>query len=431
MELKNMNINNPVLNMNQISSLVSKQLKVADKKFKTSTKDHFDWNNIKRTPQILRRKANLESYTIDEDFTELENNLFYTEKKLNCLTKYTLGYCSGIREVLAHSKNAGLFFQQLFDPYNTLPNSIKTKLEDNENLDSQNESIFLSASRQAIFQEEYEIWSNCASYVECTRTIEPSVKSEIETLGNMVEDKVSEVLKLISIVKKHIKNRNYALMDYDKTYNTHENLILKHKTDGLSTKQSLQMYNLERKLEENKTAYSNLNDLLKKELPFFFKLIDSILQPIQLRIYYVQLLVSYQININFLSIQDIFHIDLEELKKDTDSSRIIEQFNSKNKAASDLLDLLSIINFRENFFSQLTRSEGSLPIFKQERASIKNYDPEYKYCQAIFSFTGQQEGDLSFKAGEIIKIFDRSGGWWKGSIGDEVGLFPGNYVKML
>ncbi|KRZ98849.1 uncharacterized protein AC631_05398 [Debaryomyces fabryi] len=425
-----MNINNPVLNMNQISSLVSKQLKVADKKFKTSTKDHFDWNNIKRTPQLLRRKANLESYTIDEDFIELENNLLYTEKKINSLTKYTLGYCSGILKVLTHSKNAGLFFQQLFDPYNTLPNSIKTKLEEIGNFDSQNESIFLSASRQAIFQEEYEIWSNCTSYVECTRTIEPSIKNEIEILGSMVEEKVSEVLKLVNFIKKHIRNRNYALMDYDKTYNTHENLLLKHKTDELSTKQSLQMYNLERKLEENKVAYTYLNDLLKKELPFFFKLVDSILQPIQLRTYYVQLLVSYQININLLSIQDIFHIDLEELKKDTDSSRIIEQFNSKNKVASDLLDLLSIINFRENFFNKLTMSEDSLPIFKQERI-IKNYDPEYKYCQAIFSFRGQQEGDLSFKAGEIIKIFDSSGGWWKGSIEDEVGLFPGNYVKML
>ena len=100
----------------------------------------------------------------------------------------------------------------------------------------------------------------------------------------------------------------------------------------------------------------------------------------------------------------------------------------KNKVASDLLNLLSIINFRENFFGELT---GSPPLFKPERTLINNYDLDYKYCQAIFSFRGQQEGDLSFKAGAIIKIFDKSGGWWRGSIDDEVGLFPGNYVKML
>lgn len=428
MEQQNMKVNPQVLNMNQISLLVSKQLKVADKKFKTSTKEHFDWNSIKRTPQLLRRKANLESYTVDEVFVELESNLLYIEKKLNCLSKYTSGYCSGILKVLMHSKNIGLFLQQLFDPYNTLPNSIKTKLEGNGNFDSQNESIFLSASRQSIFREEYETWSNCASYVECTKTIEPSIKNEIEILGTMVEDRVSEMLRLISFIKKHIRNRNYALMDYDKTYNTHESLALRQKTDELSIKQSQQMHNLERKLEGNKVIYTNLNDLLKKELPFFFKLVDSILQPIQLRTYYVQLLVSYQININLLSIQDIFHIDLEELKKDTNGCRIIEQFNSKNIVASDLLNLLSIINFRENFFCKLTESP---PLFKPERTSINNYDPDYKYCQAIFSFRGQQEGDLSFKAGAIIKIFDKSGGWWKGSIDDEVGLFPGNYVKML
>jgi hypothetical protein len=426
MEQTNMKVSSQVLNMNQISLLVSKQLKVADKKFKTSTKEHFDWSNIKRTPQLLRRKANLESYTVDEGFDELESNLLYIEKKLNCLIKYTSGYCSGILKVLTHSKNIGLFLQQLFDPYNTLPDSIKTKLEANRNFDSQNESIFLSASRQCIFREEYEIWSNCASYVECTKTIEPSIKNEIEILGAMVEVRVSEMLRLISFIKKHIRNRNYALMDYDKTYNAHESLALRHKTDELSIKQSQQMHNLERKLEGNKVIYTDLNGLLKKELPFFFKLVDSILQPIQLRTYYVQLLVSYQININLLSIQDIFHIDLEELKRDTNG--IIEQFNSKNKVASDLLNLLSIINFRENFFGELT---GSPPLFKPERTLINNYDLDYKYCQAIFSFRGQQEGDLSFKAGAIIKIFDKSGGWWRGSIDDEVGLFPGNYVKML
>ena len=428
MEQKNTKTNPQVLNMNQLSLLVSKQLKVADKKFKTSTKEHFDWNNINRTPQLLKRKANLESYTVDEGFDELESNLLYIEKKLNCLIKYTSAYCSGILKLLTHSKNIGLFLQQLFDPYNTLPNSIKTKLEANGSFDSQNESIFLSASRQSIFREEYEIWSNCASYVECTKTIEPSIKNEIEILGTMIEERVSEILGLISLIKKHIRKRNYALMDYDKSYNTHESLALRHKTEELSIKQSQQKHNLDRKLEENKVIYTDHNNLLKKELPFFFKLVDSILQPIQLRTYYVQLLVSYQININLLSIQDIVHIDLEELKKDTFGCTIIEQFHSKNKVASDLLNLLSIINFRENFFSELT---GSPLLFKPERSSINNYDPNYKYCQAIFSFRGQQEGDLSFKAGAIIKIFDKSGGWWKGSIDDEVGLFPGNYVKML
>lgn len=424
----NSNINTPGYSMSQISLLVSNQLKVADKKIKTSTKE-FDWNDLRRTPQLLRRKANFESYTVDEEFEELNDRLIYIEKQLKKLSKYSLSYCSGILKVLSHTRDIGTLIQQLFDPYYSLPNSIKERLEINGTLDSHPESLFLSTSRWTIFQEEYDIWSNYTSYLECIKVIEPSIKNEIEILGSIIEARVTDILGLISFIKKHVKNRNYALLDYDKAYNTYETLHLKQQTSELSVKQSQQLYNLERKKGEYESLYTTSNDLLKKELPFFFKLVDSILQPLQLRTYYVQLLVSYQININLLSIQDIFHINLEDIKLDVNSMKLIEDFSAKNKVASDLLNLLSVVNFRDNFFTKLTLKPESP--FKPDRVPIKNFDPAYKYCQAIFSYKGQQEGDISFKAGEVLKIIDNSGGWWKGQIDNEIGVFPGNYVKML
>lgn len=415
--------------INQLSELMTTRLKVVDKKFKTSTRDNFEWKNIKRTPQLLRQKAKLESYTIDEEFDDLHENLLIVEKKMKGLSKYTCGYCEGILSVLTHSKNIGTLVKELFDPYHSLPKSIKEKLGKDGTIAIEDENVFLSKSKQSIFREEYELWTNCNSYNECINTIEPSIKNELEILEKMVDSRVNEILLFVSTIKKHVRNRSYALMDYDKTYNNHETLSLKEKSGELSVKQSQQIHNLERKLEEYKAVYNHMNGLLKTELPFFFKLVESILQPIQCRIYYVQLLVSYQINVNLLSIQDLFGINLEELKLDTNYGSMIQEFLTKNRVVSDLVSQLSIINFRENFFNLTLKSSAEeLP---DKKNHIDNYDSNYKYCHANFSFKGQLNGDLSFKSGAIIKIIDNSGGWWKGELDEKTGLFPGNYVEML
>lgn len=62
---------------------------------------------------------------------------------------------------------------------------------------------------------------------------------------------------------------------------------------------------------------------------------------------------------------------------------------------------------------------------------------------ALFSFEAQQEGDLSFKAGDVIEITQRAQSaddWWVGRVKasaplglknrDREGMFPGNYVRL-
>lgn len=49
---------------------------------------------------------------------------------------------------------------------------------------------------------------------------------------------------------------------------------------------------------------------------------------------------------------------------------------------------------------------------------------------ALYDYRGDGEGQLSFKAGqEIIVLKKLSNGWWKGRLRDEVGFFPGGYVR--
>ncbi|KIW04236.1 uncharacterized protein PV09_04542 [Verruconis gallopava] len=53
---------------------------------------------------------------------------------------------------------------------------------------------------------------------------------------------------------------------------------------------------------------------------------------------------------------------------------------------------------------------------------------------AKFTFEGEQDGDLSFKKGDIITIVKRTENatdWWTGRIGNREGIFPSNYVETV
>lgn len=53
---------------------------------------------------------------------------------------------------------------------------------------------------------------------------------------------------------------------------------------------------------------------------------------------------------------------------------------------------------------------------------------------ALYSFAGQQDGDLPFKKGDVITIIQKSDStddWWTGRIGNVEGIFPANYVELV
>ncbi|ORZ12311.1 hypothetical protein BCR42DRAFT_420395 [Absidia repens] len=54
-------------------------------------------------------------------------------------------------------------------------------------------------------------------------------------------------------------------------------------------------------------------------------------------------------------------------------------------------------------------------------------------ARAVYSFAGEQDGDLSFKENEIIIIVQKSDSqddWWTGKVGSKQGVFPANFVEL-
>ncbi|KAI0505965.1 BAR domain-containing protein [Xylaria bambusicola] len=59
--------------------------------------------------------------------------------------------------------------------------------------------------------------------------------------------------------------------------------------------------------------------------------------------------------------------------------------------------------------------------------------PAVETVTALYDYSAQAEGDLSFRAGDVIEIISRTNNeneWWSGKINGRQGQFPGNYVKL-
>ncbi|KAK3823447.1 MAG: hypothetical protein J3Q66DRAFT_143193 [Benniella sp.] len=53
-------------------------------------------------------------------------------------------------------------------------------------------------------------------------------------------------------------------------------------------------------------------------------------------------------------------------------------------------------------------------------------------AQALFDFAGEDEGDLPFKAGDVIDVIEYlDNDWWRGILRKDVGVFPTAYVQQL
>jgi amphiphysin len=61
--------------------------------------------------------------------------------------------------------------------------------------------------------------------------------------------------------------------------------------------------------------------------------------------------------------------------------------------------------------------------------------PKVETVTALYDYSAQAEGDLSFKAGEVIEIVTRTANdneWWTGRVGGgKVGQFPGRFFSFF
>ncbi|KAM4713618.1 intersectin-2a isoform 3-T3 [Anableps anableps] len=102
-------------------------------------------------------------------------------------------------------------------------------------------------------------------------------------------------------------------------------------------------------------------------------------------------------------------------------------------------DLISVLQQRDDWWlGQLNGTRGWFPksYVTPEPGGNADVDTtdscdsvQLEEYVALYTYESPEMGDLTFDEGDIIMVTQREGEWWRGCIGDQMGLFPSNYVR--
>ena len=71
-------------------------------------------------------------------------------------------------------------------------------------------------------------------------------------------------------------------------------------------------------------------------------------------------------------------------------------------------------------------------MFSPPKPSSRGSTPSYPHCKALYDFEPENEGELGFNEGDIIKLTERiDDNWLEGEVHGRSGYFPDNYVEII
>lgn len=230
-------------------------------------------------------------------------------------------------------------------------------------------------------------------------------------------------------VRARITKREHKRIDYDRHRLTLQDIEY-DKNHGPERERKL--IKQEQVLLVATQEYDKYNNQLKNELPRLLSLRFKILDPCIKSLYLCQ--------------RKMFQVLLEMYKDIPNSSvmfkQVIEQFKSDQMPAVKALQKLSLIHYDtvntndKDFNSTLViqQSEKLYPNTMSLKSISDALPSTSNNVVAMFAFEAQESSDLSFKAGDVIEVLQRTqnkNDWWNGRLNGQVGDFPANYVKEM
>ncbi|XP_026196831.1 intersectin-2a [Anabas testudineus] len=102
-------------------------------------------------------------------------------------------------------------------------------------------------------------------------------------------------------------------------------------------------------------------------------------------------------------------------------------------------DIISVLQQRDDWWlGQLNGTQGWFPksyvtLETGGNADVEAFDSadslQLEEYVALYTYESPEVGDLTFVEGDVVMVTEREGEWWRGCIGDQVGVFPSNYVR--
>lgn len=316
----------------------------------------------------------------------------------------------------------------------------------------------------------------CEEYEAIVKELQETMAPELEMIETRVIRPANELMDIIKVIRKTAVKRDHKQLDYDRHRATLKKLQDKKEK---SAKDEKAMWKAEGDVEQATQDFEYFNDLLKDELPKLFKLEQEFIQPLFQSFYYMQLNIFYTLH-ERMQRCDIGYFDL--------SRDIEEAFIEARGDIQEQVEMLSIVRFkttgqrrppkyqrpaleggkqpalltagpssggtspRPSAYQRPTSTASSTkdstpPPYTAGTSSMamvaaaKGKPPPPKpkpshlagaktaeTVTALYDFSAQAEGDLSFSAGDVIEIVTRTKNdneWWTGKLNGRQGQFPG------
>ncbi|GLB36589.1 putative BAR domain containing protein [Lyophyllum shimeji] len=420
---------------------------------------------IKRTPFAVTTRIGMAKKSNDPEFDDYHRNFTAIEGAAEKMLKHTKAFTEGVTLLFTSGASLATHFATLFQP--------------------------ISGEYDLIGKhpDAAHTIRNATKYETAMEEMRSLVAPELELIESRIVGPLKELQATMKLIRKTITKRDHKLVDYDRFNNSLTKLRDK-KEKSLSDEKNL--FKLEQDFEQATNEYEYINNALKTDLPRFMTLSTQFIDPLFDSFFYMQLNIYYLILEKMNSFADEAKYDITNAP----GSQIQQDYETKRTNAWEVIEDLGIIkriisvsklvqasrsqNGQSSGASSVGRSPSTssssraapsaAPPFKKapppppSSASSHAPPPPYtpsssgssaaatkrppppppplkpkpkivpkvQYVVALYDFTAQAEGDLSFKTGDRIEIVERSANtedWWTGRLNGEQGVFPGNYVQ--
>ena len=299
----------------------------------------------------------------------------------------------------------------------------------------------------------------CEQYQAVVEELKGTLAPELEMIETRIIRPADELMEVIKLIRKTAVKRDRKQLDYDR----HRAALKKLQEKKEKTvKDEKAVYAAETTLEQATQEYNMYNDLLKQELPKLFELEREFIRPLFQSFYYMQLNVFYTLHERMQDLQ-IPYFDLSNdiegafVKKRGDVQEKAEgltivHFKTSGQKASRVGTKSNIYGKKEGELTKLSPptgaaarrktlessdvppptyqaavsgNDGQLNIGRSNSAVAsfsvagkpkppppkpkpKDLTVQAEKATAMYDFEAQVEGDLAFKAGDVIEILQRT-----------------------
>ncbi|RPB24292.1 BAR-domain-containing protein [Terfezia boudieri ATCC MYA-4762] len=331
----------------------------------------------------------------------------------------------------------------------------------------------------------------CEQYQQIVEELKASLAPEHEMIETRIIRPADELMEVIRLFRKTATKRDHKQLDYDQHRATHKKLQEKKER---TLKDEKALYAARNSVELATLEFNTYNDLLKTELPKLFELEREFIRPLFQSFYYMQLNVFYtlhermqSLNIPYFDLSNDIEAAFQKKRGDVQeqaegltilhfktvgqkASRIGTKFNKYGKREEEVTKLgpepeakpgmrrktidsfdtpppayqavmtssdnklltPGQLNIGRSNSTGSTLSTAGKPKPPLPKPKPKSLAVQAEKATAMYDFEAQVEGDLGFKAGDVIEIVQRTSNeneWWTGKLRGVTGQIPGNYVK--